>query len=62
LTNPEAIATITREVSSIQKTLLSGNGYSDATLERIDVKLTLGSTKSFIFKYIKLKVVVAHSN
>ena len=62
MTNPEAIATITREVSSIQKTLLSGNGYSDATLERIDVKLTSGSTKSFILKYIKLKVVVAHSN
>jgi hypothetical protein len=37
LTNPKAIATITGAVSSINKTLLSGIGYSDATLERIDV-------------------------
>ena len=54
MTNPEAIATITGAVSSIHKTLLSGNGYSDATLEHIDVKLTSGSTKSFILKYIRL--------
>jgi hypothetical protein len=54
LTNPKAPETITGAVSSINKTLLSGIGYSDATLERIDVKLTSGSTQSFILKYIKL--------
>jgi hypothetical protein len=54
LTNPKALETITGAASSIHKTLLSGIGYSDATLERIDVKLTSGSTQSFILKYIKL--------
>ncbi len=54
LTNPKALETITGAVSSIHKTLLSGIGYSAATLERIDVKLTSGSTQSFILKYIKL--------
>jgi hypothetical protein len=54
LTNPKAIATITGAVSSINKTLLSRIRYSDATLERIDVKLISGSTQSFILKYINL--------
>tara|TARA_B110000046_G_scaffold165254_1_gene181403 strand:+ start:41957 stop:42967 length:1011 start_codon:yes stop_codon:yes gene_type:complete len=54
LANPKALETITGKVSSISKTLLSGIGYSDATLERIDVKLSAGSTQSFILKYIKL--------
>jgi hypothetical protein len=54
LTNPKAIETITGAVSNINKTLLSGIGYSDSTLERIDVKLTSGRTQSFILKYTKL--------
>ena len=54
LTNPKVIETITGAVSTINKTLLSGIGYSDSTLERIDVELTSGSTQSFILKYTKL--------
>ena len=54
LTNPKSIEPITGAVSNINKTLLSGIGYSASTLERIDVALTSGSTQSFILKYTKL--------
>jgi hypothetical protein len=54
LTNPKVIESIIGVVSNINKTLLSGIGYSDSTLDRIDVELTSGSKQSFILKYTKL--------
>jgi hypothetical protein len=54
LTNPNVIENMTGAVSNINKTLLSGIGYSDATLERIDVTLTSGLKRRFILKYTKL--------
>ena len=51
LTNSKGIETMTgAPVSKINKTLLSGIGYSASTLELIDVELTSGSTQRFILK------------
>src|ERR1051325_4588697 len=54
LTNASVLETFTGLVSSVNRTLLSGIGYSGSTLERVDVETTSGLKQSFILKQTSL--------
>ncbi len=55
LTNPEMLCKLIGPIAGIYKTIISAVGFSGSILERIEVKLQSGATRTFILKYTRLK-------
>jgi hypothetical protein len=54
LTNPKMLCALVGPIAEIHKTLISGVGFSDSSLMRLELVLQSGITRNFIFKYTKL--------